>query len=283
MKGPNVYQGMLSDIYIERLSEIVAETTTLISSGSASIRILINAYDGPLMPKGSTIQVKPRYTHNVAVYTLSDDLDTGDTAISVESKTNTFDIPAKTSIFYNKQNAIQFQNKRFFVEHIHMFETGQTHGNDQLINSQEPGGGKYNHNAGAALTSGSAYSNNWGSKFSVLNIPSFKCKLERVIYSCSSDGTTNEDWTISLWKKPINPNSSSASNITLLNAEEIICQNNSSYVHFIERFSDEMDIADTNIDAGTAIIPTFKKSGSKQTSSTKHFADITLIFSYYDA
>ena len=44
-----------------------------------------------------------------------------------------------------------------------------------------------------------------------------------------------------------------------------------------------MDIADTYLDAQTAIIPSFRKSGAKQTSSTKHFADITLIFSYYDA
>lgn len=283
MSQINQYQGMLSDILIERGASIIGETTTLISSGGSVIRILITAYAGPLMPKGSTIQVKPKYTNNVAVYTLSGDLDTGDTQIDVVSKSNTFDIPAKTNIFFNALNSIQYQYKRFFVEHIHMFETGQTHGNDQLINSQEPGGGKYNHNAGAALTSGSSYSNNWGSKFSVLNIPSYKCRLERVIYSCSSDGTTNEDWTISLWKKPINPNSSSASAITLINAEEIICQNNASYVHYIERFSDEMDIADTNIDAETAIIPSFKKSGSKQTASTKHFADITLIFSYYDA
>jgi|TARA_R100000482_G_C5129519_1_gene150966 hypothetical protein len=283
MSQINQYQGMLSDILIERGASIIAETTTLMSGGGAVTRILINSYTGPLMPKGSTIQVKPKYTNDVAVYRLTGDLNTGDTAIDVVSKTNTFDIPAKTNIFYNGLNQIQYQYKRFFVEHIHMFETGTTHGNDLLINSQEPGGGKYNHNSGANLTSGSNYSNNWGTKFSVLNVPSFKCKLERIIYSCSSNGTTNEDWTISLWKKPINANSSSASAITLINAEEIISQNNASYVTYIERFSDEMDIADTSLDAQTAIIPSFKKSGSKQTSSTKHYADITLIFSYYDA
>ena len=277
MSQINQYQGMLSDIMGERGASIIAETTTAISSGAATTRLLISSYTGPLMPKGSTLQVKPRYTNNVLVLTLTSDLDTADTQIDVDSFTPSFDIPAKTNIFFNYLNSIQYQYRKFFVEHIHMFETGQTHGNDQLINSQEPGGGKYNHNAGAALTSGTSYSNNWGTKFSVLNIPSYKCRLERVIYSCSSNGTTNEDWTISLWKKPINPNSSSSSAITLINAEEIICQNNVSYVHYIEEEIKE------DLEAGLAIIPSFKKSGTKQTSSTKHYADITLIFSYYDA
>ena len=77
MSQINQYQGMLSDILIERGASIIGETTTLISSGGSVIRILITAYAGPLMPKGSTIQVKPKYTNNVAVYTLSGDLDTG--------------------------------------------------------------------------------------------------------------------------------------------------------------------------------------------------------------
>lgn len=273
----NQFKGMLTDIFLERQQLTLAESTTAITSGTASTRILIYAYNGPFMPKGSTMLAKPRFSTESITLTLSTDLDSGDTAINFDSFTPTFDLPAKTGLFFNSANALSFANKRFFVEHIHMFETGQTHGNDQLINSQEPGGGKYNHNSGAELTSGSSYSNNWGSKFSVLNIPSYKCRLERVIYSCSSDGTTNEDWTISLWKKPINANSATASNITLINAEDIICQNNASYVHYIEAELNE------DLDAGMAIIPSFKKSGSKQTSSTKHFADITLIFSYYDA
>jgi len=277
------YSGMLQELYVERGQLALAESTIAISSGAAQDRITINAYAGAFLPRGSSLLIKPRYTNDVLSVKLSADLDTGDTIIYFDSFTPSFDIPAKTSLFFNNANAISFENKRFFVEHIHMFETGTTHGNDLLINSQEPGGGKYNHDAGATLTTGSSYSNNWGTKFSVLNVPSFKCKLERIIYSCSSNGTTNEDWTISLWKKPINANSSSASAITLINDEEIICQNNASYVHYIERYSDEMDIADTYLDAQTAIIPSFKKSGSKQTSSTKHYADITLIFSYYDA
>lgn len=273
----NQFKGMLTDIFLERQQLTLAESSTAITSGTASTRIYIYAYNGPFMPKGSTMLAKPRFSTESISLTLSTDLDSGDTSINFDSFTPTFDLPAKTGLFFNSANALSFENKRFFVEHIHMFETGQTHGNDQLINSQEPGGGKYNHNSGAILTSGSSYSNNWGSKFSVLNIPSYKCRLERVIYSCSSDGTTNEDWTISLWKKPINANSATASNITLINAEDIICQNNASYVHYIEAELNE------DLDAGMAIIPSFKKSGSKQTSSTKHFADITLIFSYYDA
>lgn len=273
----NQFKGMLTDIFLERQQLTLAESTTAITSGTASTRIYIYAYNGPFMPKGSTMLAKPRFSTESITLTLSTDLDSGDTSIIFDSFTPTFDLPAKTGLFFNSANALSFENKRFFVEHIHMFETGQTHGNDQLINSQEPGGGKYNHNSGAILTSGLSYSNNWGSKFSVLNIPSYKCRLERVIYSCSSDGTTNEDWTISLWKKPINANSATASNITLINAEDIICQNNASYVHYIEAELNE------DLDAGMAIIPSFKKSGSKQTSSTKHFADITLIFSYYDA
>jgi len=273
----NQFKGMLTDIFLERQQLTLAESSTAITSGTASTRIYIYAYNGPFMPKGSTMLAKPRFSTESISLTLSTDLDSGDTSINFDSFTPTFDLPAKTGLFFNSANALSFENKRFFVEHIHMFETGQTHGNDQLINSQEPGGGKYNHNSGAILTSGLSYSNNWGSKFSVLNIPSYKCRLERVIYSCSSDGTTNEDWTISLWKKPINANSATASNITLINAEDIICQNNASYVHYIEAELNE------DLDAGMAIIPSFKKSGSKQTSSTKHFADITLIFSYYDA
>ena len=109
MSQINQYQGMLSDILIERGASIIAETTTLMSGGVAVTRILINSYTGPLMPKGSTIQVKPKYTNDVAVYRLTGDLNTGDTAIDVVSKTNTFDIPAKTNIFYNALNQIHYQ------------------------------------------------------------------------------------------------------------------------------------------------------------------------------
>ena len=277
MSNLNRFTGMLIDINNERMLNVIGKINTAISSGASVSRVFIDAYNGPLMPKGSSIQIKPRYTSEVKLGVLSSDLESGDTQIDLESFTAPFDIPANTRIFFNNFYALNHIYKRFFVEHIHMFETGTTHGNDLLINSQEPGGGKYNHDAGATLTTGSSYSNNWGTKFSVLNVPSFKCKLERIIYSCSSNGTTNEDWTISLWKKPINANSSSASAITLINDEEIICQNNASYVHYIEVELNE------NLDAGMAIIPSFKKSGSKQTSSTKHYADITLIFSYYDA
>jgi hypothetical protein len=277
MSNLNRFTGMLIDINNERMLNVIGKINTAISSGASVSRVFIDAYNGPLMPKGSSIQIKPRYTSEVKLGVLSSDLESGDTQIDLESFTAPFDIPANTRIFFNNFYALNHIYKRFFVEHIHMFETGTTHGNDLLINSQEPGGGKYNHDAGATLTTGSSYSNNWGTKFSVLNVPSFKCKLERIIYSCSSNGTTNEDWTISLWKKPINPNSTTASTITLINEQEIICQNNASYVHYIEVELNE------NLDAGMAIIPSFKKSGSKQTSSTKHYADITLIFSYYDA
>ena len=277
MSNLNRFTGMLIDINNERMLNVIGKINTAISSGASVSRVFIDAYNGPLMPKGSSIQIKPRYTSEVKLGVLSSDLESGDTQIDLESFTAPFDIPANTRIFFNNFYALNHIYKRFFVEHIHMFETGTTHGNDLLINSQEPGGGKYNHDAGTTLTTGSSYSNNWGTKFSVLNVPSFKCKLERIIYSCSSNGTTNEDWTISLWKKPINPNSTTASTITLINEQEIICQNNASYVHYIEVELNE------NLDAGMAIIPSFKKSGSKQTSSTNHYADITLIFSYYDA
>jgi len=273
----NQFKGMLTDIFLERQQLTLAESTTAITSGTASTRILIYAYNGPFMPKGSTMLAKPRFSTESITLTLSTNLDAGDTAINFNNFTPTFDLPAKTGLFFNSANALSFENKRFFVEHIHMFETGQTHGNDLLINSQEPGGGKYNHNSGASLTSGSSYSNNWGSKFSVMNVPSFKCKLERVIYRCSSDGGTGEDWTISLWEKPVNNNSSTATQINLIKDEEFISQNDSNYVHHVE------DFIDFGLTEGAAIIPSFKKSGVTKVSSTKHYADITLIFSYYDA
>ena len=271
------YSGMLQDINGERAFNIIAIINTAITSGATVIRVNINSYTGPLMPKGSSILIKPRFTDSVKIAILSSDLDTGDTTIDLESFTAPFDIPANTRVFYNNFYALNHIYKRYFVEHLHMFETGQTHGNDQLIDSESPGSGVFNFNSGAALSDGSSYSNNWGTKFSVLNAPSFKPKLERIIYRCSSDGTTNEDWTISLWEKPVNNNSATATNISLIDSEEIICQNDENYVHSIETF------IDYDLTEGAAIIPSFKKSGSKQTSSTKHYAEITLIFSYYDA
>lgn len=277
MSNLNRFTGMLIDINNERMLNVIGKINTAISSGASVSRVFIDAYNGPLMPKGSSIQIKPRYTSEVKLGVLSSDLESGDTQIDLESFTAPFDIPANTRIFFNNFYALNHIYKRFFVEHIHMFETGQTHGNDQLINSESPGSGVFNFNSGAALTDGSSYSNNWGTKFSVLNAPSFKPKLERIIYRCSSDGTANEDWTISLWEKPVNNNSATATNISLIDSEEIICQNDENYVHSIETF------IDYDLTEGAAIIPSFKKSGSKQTSSTKHYAEITLIFSYYDA
>jgi hypothetical protein len=132
------------------------------------------------------------------------------------------------------------------------------------------------------LTDSTSYANNFASSFSVMNVPSFKPVLERIIYTTSSDGGTNEDWTLSVWKQSINKNSNTAPtiNITTINiidSQEFIAQNDSNYVHYVENF-----VAD-RLTEDSAIILSFKKSGSSKVSSTKHYGQITLIFSYYDA
>ena len=95
------YSGMLQDINGERAFNIIAIINTAITSGATVIRVNINSYTGPLMPKGSSILIKPRFTDSVKIAILSSDLDTGDTTIDLESFTAPFDIPANTRVFYN--------------------------------------------------------------------------------------------------------------------------------------------------------------------------------------
>lgn len=240
-------------------------------------RMTVYPWAGPPVPKNSYLRIESKGQMHTNLVRTEETITTGQTLVNV-TFTNLLpaDIPVGSRIkvddYYYQGRSL----KTYFVEHIHLFETGSTHGNDLLINSQEPGGGKYNHNAGTTLTSGSAYSNNWGTKFSVLNVPSFNCVLERIIVNGSSNGSTGEDWRITLWKKPINPDSSSSSQITEIEHFDFIFgTTNASYVHnFVNEPNEPLD-------ANTAIIPSFSKIGTKQTSSTKHYADITLIFSFY--
>ncbi len=112
------YSGMLQEIYAERGQLALAESTTAISSGVATTRILINAYAGPFLPRGSSLLIKPRYTNNILSVKLSADLDTGDTAIDFDSFTPSFDIPAKTSLFFNNANAekVVYANMDFIIK-----------------------------------------------------------------------------------------------------------------------------------------------------------------------
>ncbi len=270
------YVGLLKTIQFERYKNIYGILSAAISSGTTKTAASIEAYSGVELPRNSKIQLCVPYRYKSITLTLSSALETGDTLINFDSVTFNDDFPAGSS-FARLNDSIENKYKRFFVEHIHMFEQGSTHGNDLLINSFEPGGGKYNHNSGNILAAGQNYNNNWGTKFSVMNVPSFKCKLERIIVRCGSNGTSNEDWKISLWEKPVNNNSTSASALALIDDFDITCQNNQSYVHHFEEY------INYDLTEGAAIIPSFAKTGSVKRNSTRHYADITLIFSYNDA
>lgn len=275
MANIDQYSGMLQELYVERGQLALAQSSVAISNGSTNGRITINTYAGPFIPKGARLLVKPRYTNNVIAVTLLDDLDTGDTTIVTENFVPSFDIPAKTSVFFNNADLVSFANKRFYTKSFQIFESGNTHGNDLLLDPTSPS--QFTINSGVTLTDSTAYANNFASNFSVMNVPSFKPLLERIIYTTSSDGGTNEDWTLSIWKQNINKNSNTAPNINLIDSEEFIAQNDANYVHFVENFVNETLTEDS------AIILSFKKSGTSKVSSTKHYGQITLIFSYYDA
>ena len=275
MANIDQYSGMLQEIYAERGQLVFAQSSVAISSGSTNTRITIYPYAGPFIPKGARVLVKPRFTNNTIAVTLEDDLDTADTTIVTESFVPSFDIPAKTNIYFNNFDLVSFANKRFYTKSFQIFETGNSHGNDLLLDPSAPS--QFTINSGVTLTDSTAYANNFASSFSVMNVPSFKPVLERIIYTTSSDGGTNEDWTLSVWKQSINKNSNTAPTINIIDSQEFIAQNDSNYVHYVENF-----VAD-RLTEDSAIILSFKKSGSSQVSSTKHCGQITLIFSYYDA
>ncbi len=268
-------QALKHNQIFDKLRKVVGRTSSAIDPSSMPTRITCAPWSGPKLPIGAKIRIDGKGTWLSVVATLTGTLTTNQTTFNVTFQQTPLGIlPTDSPIVIDEVGYHQRKFKSYFVEHIHLFETGSTHGNDLLINSQEPGGGKYNHNAGTTLSDGSAYSNNWGTKFSVMNVPDYNCILERVIVRASSNGTTNEDWRLTLWEKPVNNNAATSSQISLINTYDFISQGNASYVH---HFDDNIEY---ELGSGNAIIPSFRKTGTKQTSSTKHYADITLIFSF---
>ena len=267
-------KGMFRVWLMDRLTNTLAFVATAISSGVASTRIIIEPWQGGTVPAGATLKVEPLNQVNWFFVVLSSPVNNGDTEIVTESFTPTSDLVTSSKISVSEYNYHDRRFKEYNSTHIHFYHTGSSHGNDLLPTFTQF---NWNINAGSVLTDGVSKPNRWGSQFSFLQAPDYKCKIERIIIQGSSNGLADEDWALRFWDKPVDPNGSSNTNMALIRQEDFISQNDQNYV-FTRVYE---PTGGYSMDSNNSLLLTFLKTGSATRSSTKFYADIEVIYSYY--
>lgn len=253
------------------MKESIGRTST-VTSGESNVRINVVAWDGPKLPKGAKLRIESNGQFYNHVVELTDSVSPNDTTIDVVSFTPTVSIPADSRIYVSEWDYHDRKFKVYDSLHVHMYHTGSTHGNDYLPNYSHY---NFNVNASSVLTDGASRPNRWNSQFSFFNSPEFDCKIERIIYRTSSDAGTGEDWKIRVWSKPTDENGQANTNLSLIEEHEFISQNNQNFVHAVK------SEPDYSMAEGDSLILSFAKSGENKSSSTKFYADIEFIISYY--
>lgn len=268
-------QTEINRIRLKELDRVLGTTDADVSAGTGIRGFGINAWNGPNLPIGSRIKLITKDGSNqfFLLETLAT-ITTGDRAVSVNPFDADEDIPAGSLIEFDEFNNNDNQYKRINSTHVHFYHTGSTNSNDYLPSFTQF---NFNVNSNAVLTDGISKPNRWGSQFAFFIAPDFNCKIERIIAHASSNGGTNEDWKLRYWKKPVNENGSANTDLTLINEEAYTSQNNQNYV-FTRRYEPTSGYA---LDKGDAFLITMAKTGSSKVSSTKFYADIEIITSFY--
>jgi hypothetical protein len=267
-------QRKIKELQIKQLEKIIGQTSATITSGTATTRFDVVQWAGPNLPIGSKIYIQPLGSPTRYNLTTTANITTGSRNIDVSSFTPGMDIRPGSTILYNGHETNDRMYKQYNCTHVHMYHTGSTHGNDMLPNFSQF---NFNINAGSALSDGDSKPNRWGSQFAFFVAPDYNCKIERIISHASSNGGTNEDWKLRYWKKPVNEDGTANTLMTLIDEQTYTSQNNQNYV-FTRRYEPTTAYA---LDKGDTIIITMAKTGSSKVSSTKFYADIEIITSFY--
>lgn len=269
-----ISQKRLNKIYIENLGKKVGTLSARITNGSRTTRIDVNVWNGPTIPKNSNLQIYAKGTTIPIAITTTGELKTGDRNVNISEITPSFDIDSGSRIVYNESKENDRMYKQYNSTHVHFYHTGTTHGNDLLPTFTQF---NWNFNTGSVLTDNISKPNRWGSQFAVYNASGFENKIEKIIMHGSSNGTINEDWALRYWRKPIDENGTSNTNMNLITTHSCTSQDDQNYV-----FSNRYDpTTKYELNENDTILISFLKTGTKQTSSVKFYADIEIITSYY--
>jgi len=208
--------------------------------------------------------------------TLGEDITSSLTRLTISSFTVDEYIPRGSMLIHKQDVKWDYIYKESTLSHLHMYQTGNTHGNDLLINPQDPGSGRFTQNSGTIITDGLSKNNNWGARYGFINAPHNGAQIKKIDYIFTTDAGAGENFVFSLWKKPITPNGTTATTFTLIDSYTITSQNNASYV-FQSTVTPSASLG--ALTEHDVIIPSIKKEGTK-VSSTKVYGDIELLIEY---
>ena len=205
--------------------------------------------------------------------TLGEDISATSTRLTISSFTVDEYIPRGSILIHKQDVKWEYIYKETTLSHLHMYQTGNTHGNDLLMNFTQF---NFNVNSGAILADGDSKNNNWGARYGFFNAPHNGAQIKKIDYIFTTNAGAGENFVFSLWKKPITPNGTTATALTLIDSYTITSQNNASYV-FQSTVTPSASLG--ALTEHDVIIPSIKKEGTK-VSSTKVYGDIELLIEY---
>ncbi len=205
--------------------------------------------------------------------TLTADITSTSTRASFSSITINEYIGINSVLLHRRAKKWEYFFKESTLSHLHLYQQGNTHGNDLLMNFTQY---NFNVNSGAILADGDSKNNNWGARYGFFNAPHNGAQIKKIDYIFTTNAGAGENFVFSLWKKPITPNGTTATALTLIDSYTITSQNNASYV-FQSTVTPSASLG--ALTEHDVIIPSIKKEGTK-VSSTKVYGDIELLIEY---
>jgi len=235
----------------------------------SSITIIPSTGTDRLLVSGDVVIVVCADTGFPIQITLNSDVTYTGAKLNFASTTVKQLIPAGSIVILDKDYKYRSLFRDYTIVTHKLYETGNTHGNTNLIDPSEPTILKVN--AGSTWSDGDTLANSYINN-SIFRSPHEGFKLERVTWDVNTDATTGHNCEFSLWAKPITENGNTATDIELIDYFSITSQNDSNYVF-------NRDIVQTgSYDNNVCLIPAFRKTGSTS-SSDNFYATLTLLIS----
>ena len=251
------------------LNNQVLATVSVSSTTATTTFLQIYSPTMLMATSGETVKIIHKGTGREYNVTLTSDLTT--TSTRVEFSSTTFDtiIPEGSIVIQSNLDKWDTIFREYTIVTHKLFEVGNTHGNTNLINPQNPT--EITINAGAVWADGDTISNE-ATVFNIFRSPHNGCKIERITWDVQTDSATRHDGIFELWKKPITENGTTSTDIVLVDDFAFTSQNDVNYV-----FNRDATITET-LNANDCLIPSFRKINSTS-SSDKFYATLTLLIS----
>lgn len=255
-------------------NQVLAVTNApLISSTSGDTNLNVFSPSMLMAKSGDTVKLIHKGSGREYDLTLTADLNESSTRVEFSSVIFDTMIPEGSIIIQSNLDKWESIFRKRINTHIHCYFTGSNNTNDYLPNFSQF---NFNVNAGTILADGNSKPNRWTSQFGVFQIPDRGVtKIEKILYSFSTNGGTGHDFTFTLWEMPIDTNGSSNQAINLIDSQDFTSQNNQNYV-----FYREFDTETTLAQGGAIIFPSIRRRNSTTSTSKKFYGDVEIFMSY---